>query len=146
MKTVFDTNVWVRFFRRPDDRAALEARLKRPLVLMSSVVVMELRAGCPTRREAAELDLFLKPYEKAGRVVSPDMGAFYEAGNVLAKLGAEGVSPAERRRLTNDVLIAVTAVRHGARVITSNVRDFAKIERYLPLSWEDYLSLAANSV
>ena len=75
MKVLFDTNVLVELFRNPHQRERFELRAHRPLMFMSSVVVMELLAG------------FLKPFEKANRIVTPDHACFREAGRVLAGLG-----------------------------------------------------------
>jgi predicted nucleic acid-binding protein len=41
-----------------------------------------------------------------------------------------GFSPAKLRELHFDVLIALTARSNGARVITSDARDFELIKRY----------------
>lgn len=135
MKVLLDTNVLIGFFRNPNGKEEFEARTFRPQIFMSSVVAMELFAGCQTKRQESELASFLKTFEKAGRMLAPTPSCFCEAGRVLARLGADGLALAERRRVTNDVLIAVTAVRHGAVVITANSRDFSRIEKHTPVRW-----------
>ncbi len=102
---------------------------------MSSVVVMELFAGCRNKQEQQELQGFLKPFEKAGRVLTPDHGCFLEVGRVLAKLGMDGMPAAQRRQSANDAMIAVSATREGVVVVTANARDFARIGKYTPLRW-----------
>ena len=102
---------------------------------MSSVVAMELFAGCRTKRQQSELESFLKPFEKAKRVITPDHSCFREAGRVLARLGGEGVDIVRRRQMVNDILIAVTAARAGAVVITANARDFSLIEVHAHVRW-----------
>lgn len=96
---------------------------------------MELYAGCRTRRHFAHLEAFLEPFEKAGRLVVPDHGSFREAGRVLGKLGLGGLTSTDLRQITNDVLIAVTAARAGAVVITSNAADFSRIAEQVPVRW-----------
>jgi predicted nucleic acid-binding protein len=102
---------------------------------MSSVVAMELLAGCKSRRENSALAGFLKPFEKAGRIVTPDHAAFLEAGRVLAMLGSEGIGKDHLRRLSNDVLIGVSAARAGVALVTKNARDFERIARWSAIRW-----------
>jgi predicted nucleic acid-binding protein len=135
MKALLDTNVLIGFFRNPGQREEFESRTHRPLLLMSSIVVLELFAGCRTPRQEKALASFLKPFEKAGRVLTPDHASFREAGRVLAGLGRGGIGTAHRRQIVNDVLIAVTAARSGTIVVTANARDFSQIEKHLPVRW-----------
>lgn len=102
---------------------------------MSSIVALELLAGCRTPREEKALTSFLKPFEKAGRVVTPDHACFREAGRVLAGLGRDGMGTARRRQIVNDVLIAVAAGRAGVVVVTANATDFTLIQRHTPIRW-----------
>jgi predicted nucleic acid-binding protein len=102
---------------------------------MSSIVALELFAGCRTSRQRKALESFLKPFEKAGRVVTPDHGAFREADRVLAALGREGMGTTHRRFIVNDVLLAVTASKSGAILVTANTKDFSLIEKHTPVRW-----------
>ena len=135
MKVVLDTNVLIGFFRNPSQREEFESRARRPLLFMSSVVALELLAGCRTQRQEKALMSFLKPFEKAGRVLTPDHVAFREAGRVLAGLGRDGIGAAHRRQIVNDLLIAVTAASLGAVVVTANALDFSRIEKHTPVRW-----------
>ena len=136
MKAVLDTNVLINFFRNPNHKEDFEERMLRPQFLMSSVVAMELYAGCRTKRQQSELANFLKPFEKANRLITPDHGSFLEAGRVLAELGIAGLDITRRRLSGNDIMIAVTAARAGAVVITANAaQDFALIEAHTRVRW-----------
>ncbi len=135
MKVVLDSSVLVSFFRNPHLKEDFEARTRRPLLYMSSIVAMELHAGCRTPRHKTELDKFLKPFERAGRVIAPDHECFREAGRVLAKLARDGMGAIHRRQIANDVLIAVSASRFGATVITANHTDFTWIGRHVAARW-----------
>ena len=135
MKVVPDTKVLIDFFHNLNHREEFEARTLRPQYFMSSVVAMELFAGCRTKRQRSELENFLATFEQAKRLITPDHSCFLEAGRVLAGLGAQGVDNIRRRQLVNDILIAVTAVRAGAVVITANVRDFSRIGAHTPVRW-----------
>ena len=77
-------------FRNPNHKEEVEAKTLRPQFFLSSVFAMELFAGCRTKRQQSELESFLKPFEKAKRVIAPDHSSFLEAGRVLARLGAMG--------------------------------------------------------
>ena len=135
MKVLFDTNVWIEFFRNPDGKEEFESRTSRPLCYMSSVVAMELFAGCRGARQQQAMSSFLKPFENAGRLVTPDHGVFLESGRILAKLGIDGINLAHRRQLLSDVLIAVSAARAGIVVVTANAKDFARIAHHSPVRW-----------
>ena len=135
MKVLLDTNVLIGFLRNTDQREEFESRLSRPLVFISSVVVLELFAGCRTPRQEKALESFLKPFQKAGRLITPDHGSFRDAGRVLAKLGQEGLGSGRLRQIVNDVLIAVTAAKAGLILVTANKRDFSLIEKYTPVRW-----------
>lgn len=102
---------------------------------MSSVVALELFAGSRTPREQKALQNFLKPFEKAGRLITPDHASFREAGRVLATLGRAGVGSVHRRLIVNDVLLAVTAGKSGAVLVTSNANDFSLIEKHTRFRW-----------
>ena len=135
MKILLDTNVLIAFFRNPRQQEEFESRAQRPLLFMSSVVALELFAGCWTARQEKALTSFLKPFEKAGQIVTPDHGCFREAGRVLAGLALGGMGSAHCRKIVNDVLIAVTAARSGVVVVTGNASDFALIGKHTPVRW-----------
>jgi predicted nucleic acid-binding protein len=135
VKVVLDTNVLIGFFRNPGHREEFEARTSRPLLFMSSVVLLELLAGCRTQREERALASFMKPFESARRVITPDHACFREAGRVLAGMGRDGIGAEHRRRVLNDVLIAVTASRAGMVVVTYDKGDFSMIEKHTPVRW-----------
>jgi predicted nucleic acid-binding protein len=135
MKVVLDTNVWIGFLRGGQQKDEFESGLRRPQILLSSVVAMELFAGCRTARQRKAMESLLKPFEKANRVVTPDAGCFRDAGRVLARMGEDGLGATHRQLIVADVLIAVSATRAGAVVLTSNFQDFSKIERYTPVRW-----------
>lgn len=135
MKVLLDTNALISFFRNPALKKEFESRTRRPLLFMSSIVALELFAGCRSSREERAVASFLKPFEKAARIVTPDYGCCREAGNVLARLGRDGIGAAHRRQIVTDVLIAVTAARSGVIVVTSNATDFVLIAKHTPVRW-----------
>ena len=137
MKVLLDTNVLIGFFRNPHLKVQFESQNSRPLLFMSSVVALELFAGCRTARQEKGLTSFLKPFEKK-RVDPSDAGSctcFREAGRVLAGLGRDSIGTGHRRQIVNDVLIAVTAAKAGVVVVTANPADLALIEKHTPVRW-----------
>jgi predicted nucleic acid-binding protein len=60
-----------------------------------------------------------------------------ESGEILADIRADhGFDAHKLRDLHFDVLIALTARSHGARLITTNRRDFELIHRYRQIELE----------
>jgi predicted nucleic acid-binding protein len=75
-------------------------------------------------------------FEKAKRVLVPNLSDWASAGKVLARLAAKyGYERIGRARLTNDALIAMSAARTGITVLTANSRDFARIAEFRAFSW-----------
>ena len=75
-------------------------------------------------------------FEKAKRVLVPNLSDWASAGKVLARLAAKyGYEQIGRARLTNDALIAMSAARTGITVLTANPRDFARIAEFRAFSW-----------
>jgi predicted nucleic acid-binding protein len=61
----------------------------------------------------------------------PSEGNWLESAHILRRIRKDlGFTPAKLRDLHFDVLIALTARSYGARVITSNAKDFELIRRY----------------
>ena len=97
------------------------------LIRNSSVVLAELWRGA-TR--AAEREFLLK-LGKSHPILTPTEVNWLESGQILARIRADaGFSADKIRDLHFDVLIALTARSHGARLITSNRSDFELIHRY----------------
>jgi predicted nucleic acid-binding protein len=74
---------------------------------------------------------FLKALEKNHPVLTPSENNWLESGQILGRIRADrGFSPEKLRDLHFDVLIALTARTHSARLITSNRSDFELIREY----------------
>ncbi len=122
---LFDTSVIVDQLRSGRHQARIDSL--GGLVRNSSVVLAELWRGAGTVRERE----FLKALEANHPVFTPTKNNWLESGQLLARMRADqGVDPAKLRDLHFDVLIALTARSHGARLITSNRRDFELIRHY----------------
>jgi predicted nucleic acid-binding protein len=116
--------------------AAVEERLREPLqeiapdLFLSSVVRAELTQGARGRAGRALVDRLARPFERIGRVVAPDHGDWVRASTIQSRIW--DAHPGLRtKRLLHDLLIACTAHKIGATLVTENERDFAVIDRWL---------------
>ncbi len=130
---IFDTSVLVDDLRTGCHQERIES--VGGLVRTSAVVLAELWRGA---RKPAERE-FLRALQRNHPVLSPTAGNWLESGQLLAKIGADkGFTPQKLRDLHFDVLIALTARSHGARLITSNRADFELIHshcKFKPEVW-----------
>lgn len=120
-----------------DDLRTLRHREKiqslTAVIRTSSVVLAELWRGAakPSDRE------FLRILAKNHPILTPTERNWIESGEILARIRADrGLAPAKLRDLHFDVLIALTARAHGARLITTNRTDFELINRYRKIKLE----------
>ena len=131
-KAVFDTNIYVNWFRTGFHHELL---LGPGLVrYLCAVVQMELQAGATTLRSQRAVDQLLRAYQAGGRVLCPSPSLFNHAGQVLRQLRERGVE-IRRTSLTHDVLIALSARSLGATLFTGD-RDFALIRSVIDFRLE----------
>jgi predicted nucleic acid-binding protein len=93
----------------------------------SSVVLAELWRGVLNRADRK----LLFDLERDHPTPTPTKNNWLESGQILAKMRDEKAF--EQRKLRDlhfDVLIALTARAHGARLITSNRADFELVREY----------------
>jgi predicted nucleic acid-binding protein len=91
------------------------------------VVLSELWRGATKPQEKA----FLKELGKNHPILTPMEKSWLESGQILGRIQADtGFSPEKLRGLHFDLLIALTARTHGARLITTNRVDFELIQKY----------------
>ncbi|MGA7217560.1 MAG: PIN domain-containing protein [Candidatus Sulfotelmatobacter sp.] len=128
---IFDTSVLVDEARTGRHRKRIES--VEGLVRMSSVVLAELLRGIT---EPAE-HRFLRSLARNHPILTPTEKNWLESGEILSRIRADhGFEPHKLRDLHFDVLIALTARSHGARLITTNRKDFELICRYREIELE----------
>ena len=86
-----------------------------PGIYFSSVVAQELLAGARSLAGRRHIETLLRPFEKAGRVVTPTHRDWKETGNILTRIlelrpDVKSKLPA----LVNDCLLALSARAIGA--------------------------------
>ena len=126
---ILDTSVYVGHWERGLYAETLAALRRGLIVRHSAVVLSELRRGARTRQAR----LLVEALFRLARIQwEPTAGDWWEAGRLIQKIGdAQGWDRSKRRDFQNDALIALTARRHGATVVTANRRDFELLSREL---------------
>ena len=134
---LLDTSIYITALRAGDD-AVLKLRRFTPgaPVWLSSVVLEELYAGVKPR-DFRIVERLERDFDKAGRMLVPNLSDWTLTGKLLARLAAEyGYEQIGQARLTNDALVAMSAVRRGITVITANERDFGRLAQFHPFQWQ----------
>ncbi|MFZ3212472.1 MAG: type II toxin-antitoxin system VapC family toxin [Terriglobales bacterium] len=122
---IFDTSIFVDHLRTGRHQQRIES--VTGLIRTSAVVLAELWRGTTQPAERK----FLQALERNHAILTPTEKNWRESGQLLAKIRADkGFPPEKLRDLHFDVLIALTARSHGARLITSNRSDFEMIDGY----------------
>lgn len=137
MPVLFDSSIYITALRVGSDATLLLQRWARESPLwLSSVVLEELYAGANTG-DYPVLEKLERDFEKARRVLVPNLRDWAHAGRVLGRLAQKyGYERIGQTRLTNDALIATSAARTGITVLTTNQRDFARLAEFCPLQWQ----------
>lgn len=102
----------------------------RDQVAVPAVVVFEIEYGLARQPEASRKQAQWREFLGAVRVLPFDGDAARAAGLIRAELESmgQGIGP-------HDVLIAGTAVAHGATLVTHNTREFGRIGRLALIDW-----------
>jgi predicted nucleic acid-binding protein len=135
MKVILDTNLYILLLTPSPEREAVEGYLRRPnfQLYLCSIVAQELMVGAVGRRGERFYERYFRPYERAGRLVSPTYRDWVEAGRIQARLfqqrrDLKDLIPS----LTSDILIALCGLRIGAVVYTLNKEDFTLLHSIKP--------------
>ena len=126
---IVDTSIYVGHWEH-GLHADLLAEVRRAFIVRQSAVVLsELRRGARSR---AARDLVESLHRMSTVTWAPEVDDWWEAGRIVQKVGdTQDWEIARRREFQNDTLIALTALRFGATVVTANRSDFALLSREL---------------
>ena len=132
MKVVFDTNVYFDILADPDFLPTYGDWLRRlaPHTYVSSVVVQELLQGAKGELARRRVRRATASLERVGRVVTPTHEDWARAGAVQGMIW-DATPSLRTKNVTADILIASSAARIGAIVVTANVRDFELVARHV---------------
>jgi predicted nucleic acid-binding protein len=145
VKYLLDTNVYFAVLRERDYFARHRDVLARlgPRTYLSSVVFFELSQGARGDLGRALVRRATATLQKVGRVVSPTDSDWERSGVVQGRIW--DAHPFLRtKNLQNDLLLACTALRIGAIVVTENLTDFRLIARFLPHRTRSMAALASD--
>jgi predicted nucleic acid-binding protein len=132
-----DSSIYTTALRRGGDAVLALRRfaIDAPLWL-SAVVLEELYAGAADR-DRQIVERLERDFDRAKRILVPNLSDWTQAGRVLARLAAKyHYEKIGQGRLTNDALIAMSAGRLGVRVITANQRDFKRFAEFRAFQWQ----------
>jgi predicted nucleic acid-binding protein len=133
---LFDTSVYISALRRSDPSLMDLSRFAIQAPLWISVVVLEELYAGTDNRDRHVIERLEKDFEQIHRILVPILSDWVQAGRLLARIATKyGYEEIGRGRLTNDALIAVSAGRMGALVITENKRDFTRLSEFHNFSW-----------
>ncbi len=129
---ILDTSVYIDHWEQGLYQDTLENLRRAYIIRHSAVVLSELRRGA-RGREAERLVASL--FELATVRWEPSVADWWEAGRLIRNIGDKHDWDINKRRdFQNDVLIALTARRHGATVVTVNSSDFELLRSELRIS------------
>ena len=129
---IIDTSVYIDHWERGLHDEALMAVRQAFIVRQSSVVLSELRRGARTPEARDLVDAL---FRLARTQWAPTAADWWEAGLVIRKISdAHRWDPHKRQTFQNDVLIALTARRHDATIVTANRSDFGLLGNELGVS------------
>jgi predicted nucleic acid-binding protein len=129
-KIFLDTNVFIDYFRVGIHADWAAGKVEGTVRFLSSVVLMELRLGADTPRRRRAIDRLQAAFPER-RVIAPAASLYDRAGTLFRRIHKDGKGLTDRLGAVNDILIALSAWRIGALVVTSNVDDFARIGKHL---------------
>jgi len=131
-KVICDTSIYIPFINQGIAHPAVFSETSAPLLYMSSVVVSELYAGAHDSQSIKLLDKLHQTFQNVGRLIVPNDEDWRQTGGIIAKSGKEyGYDATYLSHLQNDILIACSARRIGAFVLTKNEQDFVRIREFI---------------
>jgi predicted nucleic acid-binding protein len=129
---ILDTNVYIDHWERGSYQDILENLRRVFIIRHPAVVLSELRRGARDR-DAQRLVAAL--FERATVRWEPSVADWWTAGRLVRNIGDKRHWDIHKRRdFQNDALIALTARRHGATVVTANYSDFDLLRSELRIS------------
>lgn len=129
---ILDTGIYIGHWEVGQHDELLSDVRKGFVVRHSAVVLSELRRGARTPSARQRVDTL---FRHARVVWEPTVADWWEAGKLVREVGdREGWEVNKGREFQNDALIALTARRYGATVVTTNRADFSLLQRQLKIS------------
>ena len=133
MNVLYDTNVYFALLADPAFLLRFGPLVEQltPATFRSSVVVAELLQGARGEAGRARIRSALRATVRAGRLATPSHADWTLAGRDQSQIW-DRHPDLRTESFLHDALIAASARRIGATVVTWNVKDFETIAKVLP--------------
>lgn len=139
---LLDTDVFSYLLKDGDTRAALYQRhVRGKTIALSFITVGELYTWSVRKNWGAKRVVDLEQRLRAAVIVPYDLELCKKFGQLKAELLASGIAVP-----TNDLWVAVCAVRHSLPLITHNYKDFRRIPHLNIISEAEIARPAAPSL
>ena len=129
---IIDSSVYVDYWEGAlEDRAFIQLREKF-VIRQSSIVLSELRRGARTSQSRR----LVEDLRKLTAIEwTPAADDWWQAGAIIQKIGdVMKWDKRKRQEFQNDALIALSARRYGATIITANRNNFELLGKELRIS------------
>ena len=123
MNLLVDTSVFIAAAHHRPYRTLLSTATSRGVLIVSSVITMELYAGFRSQEARRAFSVLHLNLGRAGKIVVPQHEDFRLGGQVLYHLSRK-FGQIDFKDHFRDGLIATSAARIGATVVTENRRNF----------------------
>ncbi|BCB95449.1 hypothetical protein JZK55_03710 [Dissulfurispira thermophila] len=131
-KVICDTSIYIPFINQGIAHPAIFDEAVTPVLYMSSVVLSELYSGAHDNRSIKLLDKIYYTFQDLGRLIVPNDSDWRQTGGIIAKLKKKyGFEAKYLARIQNDILIACSARKIGAFIVTQNKKDFQRIKEFV---------------
>lgn len=127
---VFDTSIYIPYFRREAYRSLVETHTRKGRNRLSSVVLHELYVGARSLGDKSLLDGLNQVFATRGYILTPDHDEWARAGQLLNLYGCR-YGFFDSRSHVADLLILISTFRIGAVLVTENLRNFSMWLRLL---------------
>jgi len=129
---IMDTNVYIDHWEHGLYQETLDNLRRAYIIRHSAVVLSELRRGA---RDRDAQRLVARLFALATVRWEPSVADWWEAGRLVRTIGDKRSWDINKRReFQNDALIALTARRYGATVVTANITDFELLRSELRIT------------
>lgn len=131
-KVICDTSIYIPFINQGTTHPVFSTSSVSPVLYMSSVVLSELYSGAHDSQSIKLLDKLYRIFRNVGRLIVPNDGDWRQTGGTIAKLKKKyGFEAKYLARIQNDILIACSARKIGAFIVTQNKKDFQRIKEFI---------------
>jgi len=133
VKYLLDTNIYIEGCRSEERRSRFRKTFfpLLPFTFLSATVAYELFVNAADHNTRELIADFAARLERIGRTVTPTFDDWLETSEIITRIAESEKSwRSKLPQLQNDILIALSARRIGATVLTYNREDFLLIRRH----------------